>query len=270
MYCVSNKSFQKEQRRWKVQYADCSQQSTSSCATSSWQHDLTQDGDIHPNPGPVQGRDGRRQRSRRDKQRQVQKWNSQEAARTFLSGRSEWRQGPKPAARPAQATRAPPGNRGFPVMTTQNRVDNAWQCPHYGFPSNVNKTKGSAYDGSRLNARFPPLYVSSAQYHQHGSPSNLVPRRYEAHSYPVATCCPQGHSNRPAFCRPNRQHPLSYAEVIRFGKSCQKTAKSHSLGAFRSQIGLGFMFDNISNDDKNSNNNHSNNNVQLSICGLGS
>ena len=54
VYCVSNKSFQKEQRRWKVQYADRSQQSTSSCASSGWQHDLTQDGDIHPNPGPVQ------------------------------------------------------------------------------------------------------------------------------------------------------------------------------------------------------------------------
>ena len=60
VYCAvgAGSVFRAEQQHWKLQHDIDAGSVTFTQASSSWVHDLTQDGDVHPNPGPFPGSKG--------------------------------------------------------------------------------------------------------------------------------------------------------------------------------------------------------------------
>ena len=116
VYCAvgAGSVFRAEQQHWKLQHDIDAGSVTFSQASSSWVHDLTQDGDVHPNPGPFPGSKGHgdkqgRNQSKGARSRQprpeLQHQPGPQLQHQPQFGRPQGRQGPKRTAQQALAAR---------------------------------------------------------------------------------------------------------------------------------------------------------------------
>ena len=228
VYCVSNHTFQAEQRAWKQCQLEHQQKrfpSLEGSPNSQWLHDPTQDGDVEHNPGPAQ----QQQQQQQQRKCPASSKSGQKAA-PQQPGRQNRRQGPKPKARQAQAARALPGNREPNVTYNNKSVDNAEHCSHCGQKTLVNKPLGdSDYDGcfsACLNARAPPMHVPWF----HAPPPFPVPPWWNGLCpYPMVASRPPDHNSLPLCCL--HWPPLSYADAVRCG-TANSPSVSHSRDAF--------------------------------------
>ena len=187
-----------------------------SLQSSSWQHDLTQDGDVEAHPGPRcqpvnkqggnatrrGGGGGAREGTRRRRRERRQPW-------------------PRPSAQQVRASRATPENRAQKVSNLHNEGRRGCNtCPHCGqniVNSNVNSRRwpGSVNEGvSRRNLRCQTSAVNStaqsATSRNYATYSDAVrqgPREMSRRNHHR-----QSHSREPAWT-PTKNHPHRCARV---------------------------------------------------------
>ena len=156
VYMFSRTSFREEHSQWKTVALE-----EESLGSSSWQHDLTQDGDVEAHPGPrhryVNKEGGNATRGERD--------IGEGTRRRRREKRQPW---PRPLARQARASRATPENRAQTVLNSYSEGRRGCNpCPHCGqniVNSNVNSCRrpGPVNDGdSRRNLRRQASAVNS-------------------------------------------------------------------------------------------------------------